>query len=62
MITNEYEKQFLLTKCQICGITIKDHARCAVCGILAGEKHIEIEVYPWRGKTICAACLERRGK
>ena len=62
MNTQEYEAARALSKCQICGIVYKDHAKCAICGILAGPKHIEVEVYPWRGKTICAACLERRGK
>lgn len=62
MNTAEYEAEFALKDCQICGLKMNKHPRCALCGILAGPQHIEIAVYPWKGKTICAACLERRGK
>ena len=61
MNTKEYESQFLLTKCQICGVVIRDHPRCSVCGILTGPHHIEIGLHRLlNGKLACESCKELR--
>ena len=45
-------------RCEIDGIPIKHHLRCADCGILIGPGHIETK--SWNG--LCASCarLARR--
>ena len=48
MNTKEYEAEFQLKDCQICGIVIKDHPRCSVCGILTGPQHIEVGLHRLR--------------
>ena len=59
MNTKEYEAAFQLKDCQICGLIIKDHARCSVCGILVGPLHIEIGLHRLiSGKLACESCKE----
>ena len=61
MNTKQYEAEFALKNCTVCGIVIKDHPCCAICGILSGPQHIEIELHQLRnGKLACASCREAR--
>ena len=55
----EYEASRALSKCKICGIVYRDHARCSVCGILTGPLHLEGELHRLNnGKLACASCKE----
>ena len=61
MNTKQYETEFALKDCQICGLIIRDHPRCSVCGILTGPQHLEAGLHRLlSGKLACESCKDLR--
>ncbi len=44
--------------CRICGNPYAGHPRCQCCGIFCGPKHFGEWVSRYRGKKLCAMCIE----
>lgn len=45
-----------------CGIEMKEHIRCAGCGILVGPKHLTTIAEEYKDKKFCQYCAKGRKK
>jgi len=44
--------------CHLCSSPYTRHPQCQCCSIYCGPGHFQEEVFPYRGKKLCALCLK----
>ena len=44
--------------CRLCEVPYADHPRCQCCGIYCGPNHSHEGVSHYRGKLLCASCIQ----